>query len=484
MGACGGKSRNPALKAENTGGQQADPNFVVGHDIFINLKQGSISSYYKIEKQLGEGAFGCVRLVTHKSTGNKRAMKQIKKDKIIKEDEESMFAEVNILKELDHPNIVKLHELFQDSKYYYLITEYLEGGELFDKIKQLHNFSEKMAADFMKQILSAVMYCHNRKIVHRDLKPENILLDSKKQGTNIKIIDFGTSRKMVGDQKLTKRLGTPYYIAPEVLKRNYNEKCDVWSCGVILYILLCGYPPFGGEEAEILQRIEAGKYEFDPEDWGKVSEDAKNLIRKMLEVDPNKRLSAKQAYDDPWIQKNAPNQALDPKAIKNLSSFQGKNKLKAAIMQFIATQIMTNQEKEELQKAFRLIDKNGDGKIGKDELFEVYSKQYDEIKANQMVDEIFDKVDSNKSGAIDYTEFISAASQEEKLLNKIKLEQTFKVFDINGDGQISREELAEIMGGAELDDKQWKEILQQCDKNNDGQISQAEFIDLLMTKYA
>lgn len=282
--------------------------------------------------ELGKGAFGDVWLVIYKQTQQKRAMKHIKKDKIIKEDEDNMFAEVNILKELDHPNIVKLHELYQDTRNYYLITEYLEGGELFQKITDLKSFSEKMAADFMKQILSAVMYCHERKIVHRDLKPENILLESKKPGANLKVIDFGTSKKLVGDQKLKKRLGTPYYIAPEVLKRDYNEKCDVWSCGVILYIMLCGYPPFGGYDQEILQNIEIGKFEFDPEDWGKISEDAKNLIKKMLEKDPNKRISAKDAYNDPWIQKNAPSEKIDTKALKNMTNFYGKNKIRTALM--------------------------------------------------------------------------------------------------------------------------------------------------------
>nr|AAC13355.1 calcium-dependent protein kinase-b [Paramecium tetraurelia] len=427
------------------------------------------------------GAFGEVRLVIHKSSGYKRAMKQIRKDKIIKEDEENMFSEVNTLKELDHPNIVKLHELFQDAKNYYLVTEYLEGGELFQKITDMKHFSEKMAADIMKQILAGVVHCHEKKVVHRDLKPENILFENKKPNSNLKIIDFGTSRKMETNQNLTKRLGTPYYIAPEVLKRNYNEKCDVWSCGVILYIMLCGYPPFGGQDQQILQNIELGKYEFDPEDWNKISEDAKNLIKRMLTKDYQLRISAQEAYNDPWIQKNAPNGPIDMKAIKNLSSFFGKNKVRAALMQFITTNLMTNTEKEGLLNEFKKIDKDGNGQISKDELLQVYMKQYDEIKAKQMVDDIFEKVDINRSGFVDFTEFMMSASSEEKLLSKIKLQQAFNMFDTNGDGQISREELQEIMGG--VDDNLWTEILQMCDANGDGQISQQEFIDFLVKKY-
>ncbi|CAD8133635.1 unnamed protein product [Paramecium pentaurelia] len=484
MGPCSSQQRKPAANDQPLVVDTKQPNteeFKVGPNIFATLKQGSISSFYKIEKSLGSGAFGEVRLVIHRNSGYKRAMKQIRKDKIIKEDEENMFSEVNTLKELDHPNIVKLHELFQDAKNYYLVTEYLEGGELFQKITDMKHFTEKMAADIMKQILAGVVHCHEKKVVHRDLKPENILFESKKPNSNLKIIDFGTSRKMDGNQNLTKRLGTPYYIAPEVLKRNYNEKCDVWSCGVILYIMLCGYPPFGGQDQEILQNIEIGKYEFDPEDWSKISEDAKNLIKRMLTKEYQQRISAQEAYNDPWIQKNAPNGPIDLKAIKNLSSFFGKNKVRAALMQFISTNLMTNTEKEGLLNEFKKIDKDGNGQISKEELLQVYMKQYDEIKAKQMVDDIFEKVDINRSGFVDFTEFMMSAASEEKLLSKIRLQQAFNMFDTNGDGQISRDELQEIMGG--VDDNLWKEILQMCDANGDGQISQQEFIDFLVKKY-
>ncbi|CAD8176142.1 unnamed protein product [Paramecium octaurelia] len=484
MGPCSSQQRKPVSNSQALVSVTKPTNaeeFQVRPNIFATLKQGSISSFYKIEKSLGQGAFGDVRLVIHKSSGFKRAMKQIRKDKIIKEDEENMLSEVNTLKELDHPNIVKLHELFQDAKSYYLVTEYLEGGELFQKITDMKHFSEKMAADIMKQILAGVVHCHEKKVVHRDLKPENIIFENKKPNSNLKIIDFGTSRKMETNQNLTKRLGTPYYIAPEVLKRNYNEKCDVWSCGVILYIMLCGYPPFGGQDQEILQNIELGKYEFDPEDWNKISDEAKNLIKRMLTKDYQQRISAQEAYNDPWIQKNAPNGPIDMKAIKNLSSFFGKNKVRAALMQFITTNLMTNTEKEGLLNEFKKIDKDGNGQISKDELLQVYMKQYDEIKAKQMVDDIFEKVDINRSGFVDFTEFMMSAASEEKLLSKIKLQQAFNMFDTNGDGQISRDELQEIMGG--VDDNLWTEILNMCDANGDGQISQQEFIDFLVKKY-
>ncbi|EGR29125.1 hypothetical protein IMG5_162280 [Ichthyophthirius multifiliis] len=456
--------------------------FSISPDIFIHLKQGTIQQNYKTGEILGEGAFGLVCKVTHKNTGMVRAMKTLKKSSVIKEEEERLFSEMNILKNLDHPNILKLIELFQDSKNYYLITEYCSGGELFDKIKSMKNFTEKMAADYFKQILSAVVYCHENQIVHRDIKPENLLFDTDKKDANLKVIDFGTSRKIDENKKMSKRLGTPYYIAPEVLDQNYDEKCDVWSCGVVLYILLCGYPPFTGKnEDEILKKVRLGKFKFDPEDWNHISEDAKNLIRKMLTYDSKKRISALQALNDNWVQKNAPAIPVNNKTLQNLSNFQSRSKIKQAIMTYIVSQMITQQEKQELQKNFMSLDQNGDGMLSKDELIQGYTSVCGNKElAIEQVERILDIVDCNKSGKVDFTEFLMAATNKDVVLSKQKMEQAFKIFDQDGNGNISREELSYIMG--DIQDTFWQEILLECDTNKDGKISQNEFIELLLKK--
>lgn len=195
---------------------------------------------------LGKGGFGEVKKVIHKLTNNARAMKIIKRDNVDESFMAALNSEIKILQMLDHPNIVKLYEVYQDPKNIYMITEYLEGGELFDMILKSRNFNENIAAKIMKQVLSAVAYCHSKKIVHRDLKPENLLLASN-DSFEIKVIDFGLSRTFSPDKSMYSKMGTPFYIAPEVLKKKYNEKCDIWSCGVILYILLSGNPPFNGK---------------------------------------------------------------------------------------------------------------------------------------------------------------------------------------------------------------------------------------------
>lgn len=255
--------------AGSTSGNQAiDPG------MFITHQRGNMNERYSREKKLGSGAYGEVWLCRDRSTNNERAVKFIKKSSVTIGPGQSLLEEVKLVKQLDHPNIMKLYEFFGDKKYYYLVMEVYKGGELFDEIINRQKFSEADAATMMKQVLSGVTYLHKHHIVHRDLKPENLLFESTAKDALIKIVDFGLSSYFESAKKMKDRLGTAYYIAPEVLRKKYDEKCDVWSCGVILFILLCGkgwrvnmieiclagYPPFGGaSDQEILKRVEKGK---------------------------------------------------------------------------------------------------------------------------------------------------------------------------------------------------------------------------------
>lgn len=215
---------------------------------FVGRTEGKLRDFYRIGKVLGEGAFGEVRLCVHRDSGAQRAVKVLRKSHMDEDEKRMLFNEINILKEIDHPNIVKMYEFFEDEKRYYIVTEICKGGELFDEILARGKFNEKDAAVLIKQVLSCINYCHSAKIVHRDLKPENILLEQNKEFDQIKIIDFGTSLVYDPNKKLDEKLGTPYYIAPEVLGKSYGSKCDIWSIGVIVYILLSGIPPFNGKD--------------------------------------------------------------------------------------------------------------------------------------------------------------------------------------------------------------------------------------------
>ncbi|CAD8125723.1 unnamed protein product [Paramecium sonneborni] len=449
----------------------------------VNSKK-NINDSYLIKEMIGQGGFGKVYKVVHKQTGMIRALKMILKENMKKEDEERLLQETGILMDIDHPNIVKLYEIFSDTYSYYLVSEYCEGGELFEKIKLVSILTEKQIANFMKQILSAVSYCHQKGIVHRDLKPENILFDQKHDQASIKIIDFGASAKLQNFEKLQKRIGTPFYVAPEVLDANYDEKCDIWSLGVILYILLSGYPPFMGlNEQEVLVKVKKGEYVFDPNDWGKVSNTGKDLIRRMLMYNPVIRISAAEAINHEWIKNNKAKGQINSLTLSKLQDFDSKNKLKYAIFQFITVQVVTNQEKDDLLKIFQEIDKNGDGTVSKEELYQAYLKIHkgDKLAAQTIVEELFPQLDANGSGIVDFSEFITATINKEKSLSRQRIEQSFKLFDLDGNGLITKQELNELFD-EEIDEEMWQEILDQCDNDNDGMINLNEFINLLENK--
>jgi calcium-dependent protein kinase len=449
---------------------------------FVNFKKGYIENDYTIGEVCGSGAFATVRKVTSKTTGQVRALKIIKKQK--NQDSARMYLEVEILKKLIHPNIMQIFEFYEDKKNFYIITELCEGGELFDMIVEKGSFNEDEAAWVMKQLLSAINYIHTNNIVHRDLKPENILLDMKKNNI-IKIIDWGTARFFEKNKKMNKVSGTPYYIAPEVLFEKYDEKCDVWSCGVIMYILLCGYPPFNGEnDNEILNRIKTGKYVFPEEEWDNISDEAKDLIGKMLTFSPADRYSASDCLTHPWLTEHNKRKVdvnFSIKCLNNMKKFHAERKIQQAALTYIVNHLLSKEEKNELLDLFQSFDKNGDGVLSKEEIFEGYKSILGEVEAAKEVERIMTDIDLDKNGYIDYNEFVMAATNRQKVLNKEKLEATFKMFDKDGNGSISLDEIRSILGNNFTDQKALEGIIKEVDSNGDGEISLSEFKEI-MTK--
>ncbi|CAD8108765.1 unnamed protein product [Paramecium sonneborni] len=462
--------------------------FQISSSGMVAEKHGSITNEYTLLKPpIGKGAFGEVRKGIHKVTNQIRAIKVISKEKANAIEVERLRIEIEILKRLDHPNIIKIYEFYQDNKNIYIVTELCTGGELFDKIQDQQAFSERKAAETMKQILSAVNYLHKSKIVHRDLKPENILYEANKPQALLKIVDFGTSRVFESGYKMNQKLGTPYYIAPEVLERRYDEKCDVWSCGVILYILLCGIPPFNGEnDEEILENVKEGELSFDGEEWNQISYEAKLLIKKMLERDPKKRINAEQAQRDPWIttyvKKTEMNLPQLTKVLNNLRTFRVEKKFQEAALTFMVNQMATSQEKQELLQQFQALDLNGDGRLSKDELIVGYSKVMSYTDAELEVAKLMKYIDQDKNGSIDYSEFVLATFNKVKLLEDARLEQAFRMFDKDGSGSISIDEIKGIFGSNEtaVSDEVWKELLAEVDANGDGSISFQEFKEIIL----
>lgn len=297
---------------------------------------------YKLKGVLGTGAFSTVREGSHRTDPRKQtyAIKCVNRKKLSEEDEAALLDEVAILTELDHSHIIRLYDFFPEPNTYYLVMERMSGGELFDRIVAKAYYNEKEARDVCKIVLEAIGYCHENRVAHRDLKPENLLLLSNDDDSAVKIADFGFAKKVYARNSLKTQCGTPGYVAPEILEGiPYDERADMWSVGVILYILLGGYPPFiENNQRDLFRKIRKGEYEFHEEYWGTVSREAKELIAQLLQVDPVKRLDATQALENPWIM--GEDGDLEGKALAKqfdkLKAFNAKRKFKAAVSTVLA----------------------------------------------------------------------------------------------------------------------------------------------------
>jgi calcium/calmodulin-dependent protein kinase I len=300
---------------------------------------------YKVGKQLGEGAFSKVYIVTTKA-GQQFAVKDVLKAKLTREDDLALRDEIGILKAFQHPNIIRLYDVYDEPEHYYLITEIMRGGELFDRIVNKTFYNEKEARDVCRILFEALSYCHRNNVAHRDLKPENLLLMSRSNDRDIKIADFGFAKRVTSEQCLLTQCGTPGYVAPEILHGvAYGTKADMWSLGVITYILLGGYPPFIEQnQRELFKKIKKGQYEFHPEYWGGISSGGKDLISKLLTVHPNKRISANEALRSSWVL-GGDSQLEGFDLGNNLEQFRkynAKRKLKQAVLTLMATNKMTS----------------------------------------------------------------------------------------------------------------------------------------------
>ena len=457
----------------------------VDYKTFIKGKPYSeLSKEYKQGIEIGEGGFGKVRTIIHKKTGQLRAMKLIKKSK------EFNLDEIENLMLLNHPNILKLFEYYYDEQEnIYIITEYIRGEELFNKIQEVYRFSEEDAAIIIKSVLQAITYCHSRGIIHRDLKPENILIptgSSKIDYTLLKIIDLGASVLKKDDGKISFRFGTPYYIAPEVLQESYNEKCDVWSIGVILYLLLIGQAPFDGDDDDIIcQKIISEEIDFDNNNKIKeLSREAVDFMKKLLEKNPDKRISSAQALEHIWLKKYAPhtkvNKAFSRKIYKNLSNFREQSQLSTAVTTFITNYLMNDDELKLLKKLFFELDVKGVGVITREELFKGMDECFGNKITREEVDQIFSNIDYDNNGTISFDEFVKAAIDKKKLLTEEKLKAAFSLFDRNGDGDIEAKELKEVIGDDNNNDNNvWLQMIKEVDLDGNGVIDFEEFKDMM-----
>lgn len=457
----------------------------------------SVNQDYTLDeaKPLGEGGFGAVCIAVNKTTKAQRACKKILKKSV--KDKRAFEREVELQKALDHPNICRIYDTYQDAKMYYICLELCKGGELFDKIIEASHFGEDTVAFLAKQMLSGLLYMHSNKMAHRDLKPENYLLseDQPVEKANLKLIDFGMSRRFEPGKPMTTKVITPYYVSPDVLSGSYNEACDIWSLGVIFFILFCGSPPFNsryeGKKADedIFRKIKKADYSFDAGEWKHVSKEAQRFVMDLLTPDPKKRPTAKDLLEHHWLVVHMPTfkpVPLSTTAVDSLRAFRQKDRLQKVALQMIAKYIDDNKV-DDLKKMFASMDADGNGTLTLQEMKIGLEKNGLQELVKEM-EETMKQLDNDGSGLIDYSEFLAATMSRKVYLQYDYLWQVFKQFDSSRTGKITKDDLSLVLSGGR--DKKYvqgktpvmadiDEIIEKYDTDKSGDIDFDEFMELM-----
>mmetsp|Transcript_13035 Transcript_13035/g.31143 ORF Transcript_13035/g.31143 Transcript_13035/m.31143 type:complete len:611 (+) Transcript_13035:224-2056(+) len=440
-----------------------------------------VLSHYKVEGEtvLGTGISGAVRVATHRESGRKYALKSLSTENVSPKKAAMLFNEVSIYLQLDHPNIAKLIEVYEDDNAVHLIMELCTGKELYDRLATRRKYSERDAANVTRQMLKAINYCHKHKICHRDLKLENWVYANTSPDAALKLIDFGFSRIFNPGVPMTAMHGTVYYVSPEVMDGAYNEVCDIWSVGVIVYMLLSGSPPFNGShDHEILAKIRRGVFHFNGPRWEGISDDAKDFIRFLLRRRASERPTAEQALQHPWItQVRAPYEdvAIDVAVLQNMRKFSLANHMKRSALALVALS-MNSAEVDDLEKIFKKLDKDGNGTITLNELQDVLMHRLAIPEAEAQ--RIFQAMDQSGDHELHYCEFLAATLQAKFVLQEHVIREAFQKFDVDHTGYISVDNLRTVLGET-YNGTKIEEIIKGCDFRGTGVIEYDEFLTAL-----
>ena len=461
----------------------------------IEEQRGDPSKKYKVVKRLGDGSYGTVYSVVNIQTNATVAMKKIEKVKENEIDDLEIKNEIDILKKLDHPNIVKIYEFYNTLTDFYIVTEYCKKGELYGYIK--NTYSENQLAVLFYQVFSGLCYLHDHHILHRDLKLENIMisdiekdLKTKEEYFWIKIIDFGTAKIFKKNKNEKAVVGSSYYIAPEVLKQKYNEKCDTWSVGVILYMLIVGRAPFDGKtDEEIIESIKIGVYNNKHPKLLSKSKETQDLVYSLLERNINKRLSAKEALNHSFFTKfngralfsNFTTSDIQT-YLDHLLNYKFQSKFQQLVLAFVVHNIPQNKETKIILKLFRYFNLSGNCKLTKVELINGLYKFRDKDKVDKVVDDIFLMLDGDNNGYIEYEEFLRACIDKSSALNNDNLKYAFKFLDKDNSGTLS---VDKIMGAFLKKENPtlisiFKHTIKEVDKDKDGLINFDDFKELML----
>ena len=467
----------------------------VSQELLVIEQKGNPSDKYIREKLIGSGSFGTVFEAKNKVFNNLVAMKVIPKHENM--DKLLIQNEINILKKLSHPNIVRIYEFYESKNNFYLINEFCDGGELFNMINK-NNFNEQQLSIIFYQVLSGLCYLHENKIFHRDLKPENILISQKEKDLLtdeeylwIKIIDFGTAKIFEKNKKEKSIVGSAYYIAPEVLNKDYNEKCDTWSVGVIIFMFLTGYAPFDGTNNEdIINSIKTKELNLNDEKLLKHSPEVIDLVKGLLEKDTKKRLSAKEALNHVWFKKfngrklfeNFKEKDIEP-YIDNLFNYTFHSKIQQLVIAFLVHNLPSTDSSINILKLYRYFNESGDCKLTKKELINGLSKYRNRLEVAKKVDHLFLLLDGDNNGNIEFEEFLRACIDKKEILTEEYLKYAYKYLDKENKGNLSVEDINNLFleGGNKLFEIAITKDISDVDEDGDGNINYQEF-KKLMTK--
>jgi len=423
---------------------------------------------------LGKGYNGAVYLAKRRDTGEEYAVKPFKLSGINREKRDELESECEIFLGMDHPHVARLTDVYEQPEVLNLVMECMSGGEVFKRVLKEKRFTEKDACDTAWQMLLALNYLHQANVVHRDIKLENFLYE-KEGSKHLKLIDFGFSKIWKPNTKMQLSCGTLSYVAPEVLGKSYGSKCDMWSLGVTVFILLFGYMPFSGSEETQVRLIRQGRYSRKEREWKKVSSEAQHFVESLLVVDPTARLSAAQALETPWIKKRddvfTRDHEIDQATVDALSSFAQASHFRRAAMNMMAWSL-TNEERAQVRDAFIEMDTDRSGTISLSEFKKVMLDKFhvDDEHASAA----FEAIDYNNQDEIHYSEFLAAMAGCRIKMHDDLILKTFKRFDVDNSGYISGGNLKTVLGDA-FEQSEVERILAEIGMANDGQISYDEF---------
>jgi len=435
----------------------------------------SLGQDYRVENHiLGSGASGPVTLAKR---GNRQfAVKSFRKRGLSPEAKAELRGEVEVYLKLDHPHIARLEDVYETDRDLHLVMELMSGGELYARLAQQRHYSEADAAKTCRQMLLAIAYLHGHNIVHRDLKLENFLYE-RQDTEHLKLIDFGFAKYHErGSGKMSRSCGSLHYIAPEVLKHSYDEKADMWSIGVIVYMLLTGNPPFyGSTDEKCLHRIQRGEPSFSRR-WWTLSGGAQTFVLDLLSLDPEARPGATEALKRPWMcMLEAPKATIDGQVLASLRSFAQASHFRRACLSMMAWSL-TLEDQQELRLQFQMLDTDMSGTITQQELANVLQANFNIDSAE--AEALFKSLDTKGSKEIGYAEFLAAAMKKRVMMHEDVLHATFERFDVDGTGTITHSNLRALLGDT-FEGSDVEEMIREADVDGDGRVSYADFLSYL-----